>query len=144
MKLCVFFFFKACPWIVKVGDWALRWTEGNETLQIVFVMLLFPVIMNALQYYIVDSFIKNKEASPVGHEAVPTEDPDNDEENEHLDVARETSFESDIDTTKRRNPVAVELKVSPSGSVRRPRPKDDDEAPSGSAERSPLNPGSEL
>lgn len=46
------------PWISRVGDWALGWTEGNEKLQIVFVMMLFPLIMNALQYYIIDSFIK--------------------------------------------------------------------------------------
>ncbi|KAA8649990.1 uncharacterized protein ATNIH1004_002670 [Aspergillus tanneri] len=46
------------PFIVKVGDWALRWTEGNAAVQIFFVMLLFPVIMNAIQYYIIDTFIK--------------------------------------------------------------------------------------
>lgn len=42
-----------------VGNWALRWTEGNEAIQIAFVMLIFPLIMNALQYYIIDTFIKN-------------------------------------------------------------------------------------
>ncbi|KAJ5929307.1 hypothetical protein N7454_007155 [Penicillium verhagenii] len=46
------------PFIIKVGDWALRWTEGNTALQITFVMLLFPVTMNAIQYYIIDTFIK--------------------------------------------------------------------------------------
>ncbi|GMG37275.1 unnamed protein product [Aspergillus oryzae] len=43
---------------IDVGDWALRWTEGNTAVQIIFVMLLFPVIMNAIQYYIIDIFIK--------------------------------------------------------------------------------------
>ena len=60
MKTCVFIVFQLLPWIVQVGDWALRWTEGNEAVQIAFVMLIFPLIMNALQYYIIDSFIKNK------------------------------------------------------------------------------------
>lgn len=60
MKMCVFFIFQLLPWIVQIGDWALRWTEGNEAYQIAFVMLIFPLIMNALQYYIIDSFIKNK------------------------------------------------------------------------------------
>lgn len=60
MKICVFFVFQLCPWIVRVGDWALRWTEGNEAIQIAFVMLIFPLIMNALQYYIIDTFIKGK------------------------------------------------------------------------------------
>lgn len=72
MKICVFIFFQVCPWIIKVGDWALRWTEGNEMVQVFFVMLLFPVIMNALQYYIIDGFIKNQ--NPSGHEPIPSED----------------------------------------------------------------------
>jgi STIMATE family len=59
MKFCVFLIFTLCPWIVVVGNWALRWTEGNEAIQIAFVMLIFPLIMNALQYYIIDTFIKN-------------------------------------------------------------------------------------
>lgn len=62
MKTCVFIIFELLPWIVQVGDWALRWTEGNEAIQIAFVMLIFPLIMNGLQYYIIDSFIKGKAA----------------------------------------------------------------------------------
>lgn len=58
MKVCVFFLIQFLPFIVKVGDWALKWTEGNTALQITFVMLLFPVCMNAIQYYIIDTFIK--------------------------------------------------------------------------------------
>lgn len=61
MKICVLVIFLMLPWISRVGDWALSWTEGNEQLQIVFVMMLFPLIMNALQYYIIDSFIKKRE-----------------------------------------------------------------------------------
>jgi hypothetical protein len=60
MKFSVFILIQVFPVIVKVGDWALRWTEGNAALQITFVMLLFPLIMNAMQYYIVDTFIKRK------------------------------------------------------------------------------------
>jgi len=60
MKVCVFFIFELCPWIVVVGDWALKWTEGNTALQIAFVMLIFPLIMNAFQYYVIDTFIKKK------------------------------------------------------------------------------------
>ncbi|KAI5862141.1 vacuolar membrane protein-domain-containing protein [Durotheca rogersii] len=71
MKICVLIIFLVFPWISRVGDWALAWTEGNERVQIVFVMMLFPLIMNALQYYIIDSFIKLKED---GHERLPTED----------------------------------------------------------------------
>jgi len=60
MKICVLIIFLVAPWISRVGDWALKWTEGDEVLQVAFVMLVFPVIMNATQYYIIDSFIKNQ------------------------------------------------------------------------------------
>ncbi|RGP62885.1 hypothetical protein FLONG3_10107 [Fusarium longipes] len=62
MKVCVLIIFIMMPWISKAGDWALGWTDGNEKLQIAFVMMIFPLIMNALQYYIIDSFIKLKDA----------------------------------------------------------------------------------
>lgn len=75
MKICVLILFLMLPWIARVGDWALGWTEGNERLQIVFVMMLFPLIMNAMQYYIIDSFIKKKE---VDHERLPQEESDDD------------------------------------------------------------------
>ncbi len=64
MKICVFIIFQLCPWLGRVGDWALRWTEGNEAVQIAFVMFIFPLIMNALQYYIIDTFIKQKKNGP--------------------------------------------------------------------------------
>lgn len=65
MKVCVFFLIQLFPFIVKVGDWALQWTEGNAALQITFVMLLFPVTMNAIQYYIIDIFIKKSLSNDV-------------------------------------------------------------------------------
>ncbi|WYZ34708.1 hypothetical protein EsH8_I_000984 [Colletotrichum jinshuiense] len=73
MKFCVLIIFLLLPWISHVGDWALRWTEGNEQLQIFFVMMFFPLIMNALQYYIIDSFIKQPQHE---HERLSEEDPD--------------------------------------------------------------------
>ncbi|BCS30287.1 STIMATE family protein [Aspergillus puulaauensis] len=81
MKICVFFLIQMVPFIVKVGDWALRWTEGNTAIQIIFVMLLFPVIMNAIQYYIIDIFIK-KPLSP-SHDTL--EDDSDVGENDHDD-----------------------------------------------------------
>lgn len=60
MKVCVFIIFYLLPWIGRVGDWALKWTEGNEAVQITFVMFIFPLIMNGVQYYIIDIFIKKK------------------------------------------------------------------------------------
>ena len=46
--------------------------------QVFFVMLFFPVIMNALQYYIIDGFIKNH--SPSDHEPIPSEDGEADDD----------------------------------------------------------------
>lgn len=72
MKICVLVIFLVLPWISQVGDWALKWTEGNETLQVIFVMLFFPLVMNATQYYIIDSFIKKQESA--GGDVMPTLD----------------------------------------------------------------------
>ena len=93
MKLCVFFIFQICPWIIRVGDWALRWTEGNETVQVFFVMLFFPVVMNALQYYIIDSFIKGQK--PSEHEPIPSEVGDSDDIDDDGRARRRGSNSSD-------------------------------------------------
>lgn len=77
MKACVFGIFQLCPWIVRVGDWALKWTKGNKTVQVFFVMLFFPVVMNALQYYIIDGFIKDQK--PADPEASDGDDETNDD-----------------------------------------------------------------
>ncbi len=101
MKICVLILFLMLPWISRVGDWALGWTEGNERLQIIFVMMLFPLIMNALQYYIIDSFIKKQESKDDGStdrdDVAYDQLPDEMEE----DAAEE---ELEVDTTKHRGP----------------------------------------
>ena len=86
MKLCVLAIFTFFPWVALAGEWALRWTEGSEALQIVFVMFIFPLIMNALQYYIIDSFIKDK--TPDDGQA-SSEDDDDHESREPLHRASE-------------------------------------------------------
>jgi len=95
MKACVFVIFQLCPWIIRVGDWALRWTEGNEMVQVFFVMLFFPVVMNALQYYIIDSFIKDQK--PADHDPVPTEDEDEGNADEDGRTGRRRSEGGDLD-----------------------------------------------
>ncbi|KAI9833114.1 MAG: hypothetical protein M1826_000481 [Phylliscum demangeonii] len=102
MKLCVLVLFSLLPWLSQVGDWCLRWTEGNEMIQVFFVMLLFPLIMNALQYYIIDTYIKShkpielesavgtgtdtraqrgaREEAYAGHEADDEDDEDDDDD----------------------------------------------------------------
>ena len=53
-------------------------------MQVFFVMLFFPVIMNALQYYIIDGFIKDQKLGD--HEPIPSDD----EEEENNDEDRRT------------------------------------------------------
>ncbi|KAF9766793.1 hypothetical protein IL306_000738 [Fusarium sp. DS 682] len=89
MKICVLIIFLMMPWISKAGDWALGWTEGNEKLQIAFVMMIFPLIMNALQYYIIDSFIKLKEDNHGSHA------------NESDDEGRRRRYDDSEDETSR-------------------------------------------
>jgi len=98
MKICVLFIFLALPWISRIGDWALRWTEGNEQLQVFFVMLFFPVVMNATQYYIIDSFIKNQK--PGEHEELAGEDSDSDDDTDGSDPFDDPTAESieDLDS----------------------------------------------
>ncbi|PKS06613.1 hypothetical protein jhhlp_007362 [Lomentospora prolificans] len=89
MKIVVLIIFVLFPWISHVGDWALGWTEGNEKLQIFFVMMLFPLIMNALQYYIIDSFIKMQPVQD--HERIPGEEPDDGDNSDADDERRRSS-----------------------------------------------------
>jgi hypothetical protein len=85
MKICVLALFLLLPWLARVGDWALKWTEGNEKMQIVFVMMLFPLVMNAMQYYIIDHFIKKKEDKN-DHQPLPSDDHDADGHNHAFDA----------------------------------------------------------
>jgi len=119
MKLCVFLIFQLLPWIAWVGDWALRWTEGNEAIQIAFVMFIFPLIMNALQYWIIDGFIKDP-AGDESHYAVAAGEESDDESgdeawlDQHRRSRREDDDESDVDSVdveplKEANPLPVPI-----------------------------------
>ncbi|KAG1538779.1 hypothetical protein G6F51_009551 [Rhizopus arrhizus] len=60
MKVIVVVLFHLCPWILDFGDWVLEWTVGNYRLQVVFVMLIFPLVMNILQFWVIDTIVKHK------------------------------------------------------------------------------------
>jgi hypothetical protein len=95
MKLCVFVIFQLMPWLGWVGDWLLR-PFSKPWMQITFVMLIFPLIMNAMQYYIIDSFIKDSSGSD--YEAAPGDDIEEDE-HEGLIRGRRDSEDELIDDT---------------------------------------------
>ncbi|KAI8087748.1 vacuolar membrane protein-domain-containing protein [Gilbertella persicaria] len=58
MKLCVYGMFRHLPFLFAFGEWVLRWTKGNYRYQVIFVMLVFPLIMNMIQFWIVDTIVK--------------------------------------------------------------------------------------
>ena len=83
--------------------------------QVFFVMLFFPVVMNALQYYIIDSFIKDQK--PPDHEPIPSEDGeggDSDEE-QHRRSLGAYDGGSDDEIAEERLKDGTEIKVHEDG-----------------------------
>ncbi|OQO11513.1 hypothetical protein B0A48_03240 [Cryoendolithus antarcticus] len=107
MKLFVWFLFAALPWLPWVGDWALRWTEGDEGLQIAFTMFLFPLAMNIVQYYVIDGFIMEKKGSEEG-EGGKYQRVEGDEEDGEAEGSRTEVGEEDEEATSRKRDVEVE------------------------------------
>ncbi|KAH7909743.1 vacuolar membrane protein-domain-containing protein [Hygrophoropsis aurantiaca] len=90
MKLLVVALFAAWPDISKVGDWLLSWTSigKGDAFQVIFVMGLFPIIMNILQFWLIDSIVK----ASAGSDTLPTSSP------RHSDAQdREPLFQSNDD-----------------------------------------------
>lgn len=108
MKLFVLVLFLALPWLPWVGDWALRWTEGNEALQITFAMFIFPLAMNAVQYWIIDNFIMDKKKD--ADEQKYTRVGDGAEEGDDGDERRRMIDEdSDVEEERLRKSVDIEV-----------------------------------
>lgn len=73
VKVCVIIIFTVFPWVEKVGKWILS-PFKNPKSEVVFVMLIFPLIMNVIQFWLIDSVIKAKE-----HQLHADDDPKNDD-----------------------------------------------------------------
>ncbi|KAI0089198.1 vacuolar membrane protein-domain-containing protein [Irpex rosettiformis] len=58
MKLLVLALFAATPGIFKAGEWLLSFLGSSDTAQVIFVMGIFPIIMNILQFWLIDSIVK--------------------------------------------------------------------------------------
>lgn len=58
MKAGVAWFFVLVPQVDSLGAWLLKWTRGRRKLQVGFVMFIFPLVMNAVQYLLVDQLLK--------------------------------------------------------------------------------------
>ncbi|KAF8897857.1 vacuolar membrane protein-domain-containing protein [Infundibulicybe gibba] len=76
MKLLVLALFALFPAIFKLGEWLLSWTwagEGDgDAVQVIFTMGIFPIIMNILQFWLIDSIVKaSATTSPTLDSSVP-------------------------------------------------------------------------
>ncbi|KAF7792839.1 hypothetical protein EIP86_003940 [Pleurotus ostreatoroseus] len=58
MKLLVVGLFALWSGIFKVGEWLLSFLGTNDVLQVIFTMGLFPIMMNILQFWLIDSIVK--------------------------------------------------------------------------------------
>lgn len=61
MKSVLYSIEQMFPWLDNIGEFLLSWTNKNAELQVVFVMLIFPVVMNTVQYYLIDTIIQSPE-----------------------------------------------------------------------------------
>ncbi|KAG5732909.1 Transmembrane protein 110, partial [Termitomyces sp. T112] len=60
MKIVVIIIIVTVPGIFDVGEWLLSWTRigSGDYVQVIFVMGIFPIVMNVLQFWLIDSIVK--------------------------------------------------------------------------------------
>ncbi|OAD78359.1 hypothetical protein PHYBLDRAFT_69692 [Phycomyces blakesleeanus NRRL 1555(-)] len=63
MKICVYGLLQAFPFFA-LGEYLLSWAKDNDRHQVVFVMFIFPLIMNAIQFWIIDSMLMIRDPCP--------------------------------------------------------------------------------
>ena len=59
MKVSIYYITMCFPILVKTAIWLLSIFDKYPNTQITFVLLIFPLIMNAFQYYVVDNLIQS-------------------------------------------------------------------------------------
>ncbi|KIK67690.1 hypothetical protein GYMLUDRAFT_256533 [Collybiopsis luxurians FD-317 M1] len=94
MKFLVIGLLALFPWLFTFGAWLLSWTWTSEgdAFQVIFVMGIFPIIMNILQFWLIDSIVKASQ-SPV---ALAADGPEPDIDH-HEPLFRASSDEEDDD-----------------------------------------------
>ncbi|KAF5333530.1 hypothetical protein D9611_002706 [Ephemerocybe angulata] len=102
IALLVFF-----PGIFKIGDWLLSWTWTGEgdALQVIFVMGIFPIAMNILQFWLIDSIVKASSGVALDPDTEDHTNPDreplfngssDDEDDDHHHRPRNADIENQI------------------------------------------------
>lgn len=61
MKIMLYIFVWWTPFLDDLGAFLISWTTFDPKVQVGFVMLVFPVVMNTIQYYLIDSIIEAPE-----------------------------------------------------------------------------------
>ncbi|QPG74779.1 hypothetical protein FOA43_002113 [Brettanomyces nanus] len=59
MKLIIYITLILCPFLVHFAVWILSWSDSIPNIQVIFVMMIFPLIMNSFQYYVIDNIIQS-------------------------------------------------------------------------------------
>ncbi|OAD05238.1 hypothetical protein MUCCIDRAFT_122846, partial [Mucor lusitanicus CBS 277.49] len=57
-KACLYGIVINSPWLFWLGELCISWTQYDPKIQVVFVMLIFPLIMNAIQFWLTDIILK--------------------------------------------------------------------------------------
>lgn len=114
MKLILVGLFYVWPDIYSIGDWLLSWTTDGDSFQVVLyaacfysshgvsrnlssVMGIFPVFMNIIQFWLIDSIVKASTSSTSVHSSSPRNSdsrdceplfnsPDDDDDDPPLDI----------------------------------------------------------
>ncbi|KAH9959824.1 vacuolar membrane protein-domain-containing protein, partial [Russula dissimulans] len=58
MKLLVVLLLASWRKLLDIGAWLLSWLGNSNAAQVVFTMGLFPIFMNVLQFWLIDSIVK--------------------------------------------------------------------------------------
>ncbi|KAG2207312.1 hypothetical protein INT46_004773 [Mucor plumbeus] len=57
-KACLYEIVINSPWLFWLGELCISWIQHDPKTQVVFVMLIFPLIMNAIQFWLTDTILK--------------------------------------------------------------------------------------
>ncbi|KAH7105327.1 vacuolar membrane protein-domain-containing protein [Auriculariales sp. MPI-PUGE-AT-0066] len=117
MKLLVLLLVSIAPFLTSAAEWMLSWL--GEDAQVILVMGVFPVIMNILQFWIIDSIVK----SPASAGIMLDDSPARASEQEPIFNADDDSDDDDIErgskplSVARPPPMPREHSYPPSGST---------------------------
>lgn len=82
--------------IIDIAVFLIGWIQPYQTLELILVIIVVPVIMNGLAFWIQDNFLKKKDSTPT---AVKVHKVSFQEKTKHRDLSDITTGDSD-DTSK--------------------------------------------